>query len=193
MTYKIHPDLPQKSGEVSTKVEIPYIGWDRFIWGLDQISRRGLTGDQITERNYGWSMMNAEKGKPPGFILYSTMVFPEVEEFIQKYFKEPHSKGLVSVHIYATMGMSNNALAPHFDKEDNYIFQMHGRTKWMCNDEHFLLTPGDALFLEEFDWHCATPVENRISMSVGVLTEEKLEVIRERNERAKQKTLAKGV
>jgi hypothetical protein len=197
MTYRIHPDLPQKSGEVSDKVMIPAFTWDHIVWGIDTISRRGLTGDHNSEKNYGWSMMYADKGKPPTFIIYHTQIFPEINEFLETYFAEPHSKGLVNAHIYCTMGMSNNYLSPHFDKEDNYIFQMHGKTKWMISDNHFMLNAGEAVLLEEFDWHCATPTENRISLSVGVLTEEKLEVQRERNERAKLKygkeTLAKGV
>lgn len=99
-----------------------------------------VVGDIMVKQNFYFY------SAPDAFLGDSAM---QIAREFSDIFKAPG--GISSVYINLSSNLSN--IPQHFDAHDNFYWQCIGSTTWHCNDQTYVVNPGDMVYIPSKTYH----------------------------------------
>lgn len=155
-----------------------FIGWEDVEWCLNHPSQYGIT---IIHPNTGEKIETSDKKIIFDFINSgSTFIICgfahynlETNELARKI--QDKLDVTCDLHVYGGLKSHNHSsVGLHKDLSANYICQMDGETNWKIYDDNMniilddVLTRGDVLYIPVDTYHCAEPLNKRLSISIAM-------------------------
>ena len=116
----------------------------------------------INNFNYSVVHKNLIKSNPLGFFVsYDANLIEEVKKVLQQL-------KLNEAHLYMNLAVEKNTMGRHDDFFDVWFWQVQGSTKWIFDDQSYILEQGDLIFVPKLIYHNTCPLTPRAGISMSL-------------------------
>ena len=140
-------------------------------WCLDKVKKGESKNPMLSKREiwHEWAKNNKSFVLP--FCEYQKEQLVEICHAFEQYF------GIGQANVYASPNKDSKSFEAHADKTDNFLFHTEGETKWRIYEgfapsdkgkilDEFVLTPGDLLYIPQWQYHEVKTIGPRILLSI---------------------------